>query len=239
MGHGEHGDHVVVGGDGHPAVAEVYHRAHVATGQHDTLGVACRAGGIVDDGQLVHVVGGVIDVGGAEAVGIFGCESLFHAVVSSLHGVIGCIEQVPFLDVHRKAQARHRSGIHLGPLGSRGEQADALGVVHKVADAVGGEIEQDGYGYRTIGIYGQEHHAPAGAVVGADRHLVVLGIDAGGLHEDAELLDAGGHVTKAVALATYVVQGLLVPEFADRILQTGNVVRVLCNHVSNISYCVV
>ena len=51
--------------------------------------------------------------------------------------------------------------------------------------------------------------------MGADGDLVVLGTDAGGGHEQVQLLYLYGHFAKAVAFAADVVEGFLVPVFAD------------------------
>ena len=153
-----------------------------------------------------------------------------HILVGSLDLIVSCKQQVPFLNIDREAQARHSLGFHLCPFGRGGEETDTLGMVHEIAYGVGSEIEQDGYCHRAVGVDGQEDHTPAGAVVGADCHLVVFGFNAGGGHKQIEFFYADGHLAKTVAFASNIVQRFLVPVLANRFLQTGKVVRIFCYH---------
>ena len=214
MGHREHGDHLVAGGD--VALAEVDVCAEVAVGEHHALRVAGGAGRVVDRGEVVPVVGREDDVVGAVAIGPLGGEQAVRLGEGGFDFRGGGPQELPAVDVHDELERAHLGDVHLGELVFVGEEGDALGVVDEEGGVLGGEVreERDDDGF--VGNDGEVTHAPAGAVAGPEGDLLTL-LDADFVEEEVELLDLGGHLAIGEGLAADGVQRGFVPVFARRI----------------------
>ena len=103
------------------------------------------------------------------------------------------------------------------------EEDPALGVVHEVHDALGGEVEEDGGHHGAGGVDGEVGLGPERGVVGAERDLVALG-DAGGGEREARLLHGRGEFAESDAAAVEVAQGRVAPLLLDGFRQLLKIV---------------
>ena len=223
VGHREHRHHLVAGRD--VALAVVHDGGEVAVGEHHALRVAGGAGGVVDRGEVVPVVGREDDVVGAVAIGPLGGEQAVHLGEGGFDFRGGGPQELPAVDVHDELERAHLGDVHLGELVFVGEEGDALGVVDEEGGVLCGEVREERDDDGLVGIDGEVAHAPAGAVAGPEGDLVPL-LQAELLEHEVEFLNLGGHLAIGKGFAADAVEGCFVPILSRRILQALQVMRI-------------
>ena len=219
MSHWEHGHHIVLVSCGHMLLCEVDGGREVPVGEHHSLRVACRTGGVVDGAELVEVVERVVHVFRTEALRILRAEEAVHLVKLGTQLIVRTIEQFPALHIYHHPQARHLGRIHLLPLVGIREEGDALRMVHEEAGVVGSEVREYGHNHGLVGVHSEVGHAPFRAVPCRKGNLVALGYAC--VFEDyVESLYGTGHLPIGETDAAHVVEGRLVPVFSGRILES-------------------
>ena len=193
VGHREHGDHPVLVRGRTMNLAELDRGAEIPVGQHHALRVAGRAGRVVDDRQIVHVVSRVDDILRAEAVRVLLGEEIVDVVPERLDLRLAAIEYLQVVHIHNNLDLRHLSDVKLSPFVCVGQQCHAVRMVHEALHAFRSEIRQYRHDDGLVGVHSQIGHAPAGAVAGPKGDVLPL-LKTGLVEEDVELLDQSGHL---------------------------------------------
>lgn len=167
---------------------EVVHR------QHHPLGVARRAGGVVEQDDPVVGDIGVADVVDGESARVLG-----PVVLEDVALELGQRLAVAFVDDVEVRERENRFDLayllffdDVPEVVAQKQQA-AFGVVDDVDDVVGGEVLQDRHDDRSVGDRGDVGDAPAGVVAAYERDLVAL-LDACFLEQQMQLGDLLGHL---------------------------------------------
>ena len=227
VGHRQHRDHPLAGGN--VALVEIDVCAEVAVGEHYALRVSAGAGGVVDGGEVVPVVGGELDVGGTVAARPFFREQFFHRVVGRGDFLALRVEELPAVDIDDELQRGHLVDVHLGEFVLVGEEGDALRMVDQEGGAFWGEVGQQGHDDGFVGIDGEVGHAPARAVAGPQRNLLTF-LQADVFESEMQFLDLSGHLAIGERFSAEAVECGFVPELFGSVLQPFQVMRISVVH---------
>ena len=221
VGHGEDGERVGTGLD--MVASDDRHRKLIVApegtvGNHHTLGEARGARGVVDEGQFVGALLGVVaDVLLAEILGELVAVHLVE-VLARVREFIGTRDHQGIVgDVDDAFQGGHLGRVDGGSHHVAHEEQFGLGVVHDVVNLVGGELVEDRHGYGSVGECGEEGRCPVGRVASAEGNLVTLH-DTTVLEHNVELLDLACHIVILQGGPFIVSQRIQVPILGDTLL---------------------
>ena len=177
----------------------------VVHGQHHALGVARRAGGVVEQDHPVVGDVGVSDVVDAESARIFGAVVLDDFALELRQRL--AVALVDGVEVRQREDRFDLPDLLLlddVPEVVAQEQQAAFGVVDDVDDVVGREILEDRHDDGSVGDRADVGDAPAGIVASDERDLVALP-DAGLAVEEVQAGDLLGHFVVGEGLAVEIV----------------------------------
>ena len=210
VGHGEHRHQRVALLDDDILVGKLDGGRYVAEGQHHAFRGAGGAGGVVDDVQVGKVVDGKVQVVAAELAVETVVEVLVLALDGGTHGVVLGVNQRKVVHVDGTAKLGHLANVQLVPYLLVGKEQYAVRVVHQMVQAVGMEVHQDGHHDTFEGVDGQEGHAPACGVLGAQGDVVAF-LEAGFFKHHAEFDDVLGQFGIGERFSVVVAKRWLVP----------------------------
>ena len=191
--HRQHGDHPLVLVSRPVDLAELDRGTEVPVSQHNTLWIAGRAGGVIDDCQIVPVVGRIDHILGSETVGILFGEKIVNIVPYSFYRWIRAIEDFQIVNIHRETNPRSLGKIKLVELIPICQEGDTVRMIKQELDILRGEVSQNRHHHGLVGVHCQVRHAPAGAVPGPESYVLPF-LEAYCLKEQVELGDQCRHL---------------------------------------------
>ena len=210
MSHWEHRNYAVRVGCRYVPDSEVDGGAERLIGEHNSLGSAGGSGSVVDNGEVLPVVGRIVYVLATEPVRISGGKVIVHRSKSLCYGIVGAPQKRVVLVADCSLQSRDSGLVHLGPGLLVDKQQLALGVMHEGTDAFRGKFCQERHHDGPVTVNGKERYRPTCRVGGAESDLVTL-LQTDLFKENSELGYIGCQVSKTKLLAVPVAYGGLVP----------------------------
>ena len=193
---------------------------YAAGRQHDALGIAGRAGCVVDKYQFFRFANGVVDTVGSQAVGIGLVIVFLHVCEKFARVVFGCVQEGEVFTAYDGAYRGHGFRRHGFERLLVGKQEDTLGVVGECLYVVGGEVGQYGHSHGMVGLRGQEGDGPLGGVPGGYGHLVPL-LHSQSFEDEVQLGYFYGNVVMREGLSVIIGESRLVPLLFDLLFQYG------------------
>ena len=164
MGHGQDGErtaelrHV----DAQILLTEVDIAPQRTVRQHDSLGEACGARGVVDHAELIRAIDMPADIVHAEGVGEFASEEFVQALTGIRELFVPGGMQREVGQIEDALQLWHLIGIDdIHHVVAHKEQL-RLGMIHDVVNLLAIELMKNGHNDGPIGEGGQEGHCPVG-----------------------------------------------------------------------------
>ena len=222
MTHRQHRDDVVGIAAGDVTLTEVDGCAEALVAQHHTLRVAGGTGSIVDDVQLLVVIGGIIDLRSIETVGELGIETFVEGGVGFHQDVVLTPEGHEVAKADDVADVGHLADVQLLVSLRVGEEDHAVGMIGKALDCLGEEVGEERDDHGLVRRDREERNSPVGGVLAAECYLVTF-LDTGSLESEVDALDLSGEFTEGVLLPVVVAYCKFLPPFGHGLLQFAEV----------------
>ena len=189
--HVRHGQHtyrsVSVVAVGYIVQGEAYIRPYIAVGEHDALGEAHRAAGVVEYRHGIDIFGlHILHVCRREALGILLAEETIEIGASLAQPLAPRHQQGIVGDIDCASQLLQGIRVEVLPYRGIDKEQLGIGVIDQVMHVVWLEFVQNGHCHCTIGENTEECHAPMGAIAPAQCDFVAS-LDAGVLKEQMQL----------------------------------------------------
>ena len=166
MGHRKHRYHPLVL-IGRPVdLAELDCRAEVPVSQHHTFRVSSGSGCVINNRQVVPVVGRIDHIFRTEAIRIFLSEQVVDIVPNAYDGRISAIQDLQVIHIHHEPDSRGLGQIQLVKLVSVRQKGHTVRMIQQEFHVLRCEIREDRHNYSLESVDGEIRHAPTGAVTG-------------------------------------------------------------------------